>query len=202
VCVVLLLIFILAPVASLAAQAQDYAAWSKKNPDGSWTRITEIAVATSSLPSLEPKDIGKFCPAYKNLPRKKRIRFWVGLLSSMAEFESTFDPEAAARGPSKDVFRRRGMNRGLLQISKESANQPGYSCDIKKAKHLHDPVVHLPCAVKILSTWVSADHVIASYKRNKKTRGGGRYWAVLQEKNGRLPAISSFTRNLSFCRKG
>jgi hypothetical protein len=74
------------------------------------------------------------------------------------------------------------MNRGLLQISKESANQPGYSCDIKKAKHLHDPAVHLPCAVKILSTWVSADHVIASYKRNKKTRGGGRYWAVLQEK--------------------
>ena len=71
-CVVLLLIFILAPVASLAAQAQDYAAWSKKNPDGSWTRITEIAVATSSLPSLEPKDIGKFCPAYKNLPRKKK----------------------------------------------------------------------------------------------------------------------------------
>lgn len=200
--VVLLLIFILAPVASLAAQAHDYAAWSKKNPDGSWTRITEIAVATSSLPSVVPRDIGRFCPAYKHLPRQKRIRFWVGLLSSMAEFESTFDPEAAARGPSKDVFRRRGVNRGLLQISKESANQPGYSCGIKKAKHLHDPAIHLPCAVKILSTWVSADRVIASYKGNKKTRGGGRYWAVLQEKNGRLPAISSFTRNLPFCRKG
>ena len=201
-CVVLLLVFILAPVASLAAQAQDYAAWSKKNPDGSWTRTTEIAVAASSLPSVVPKDIGKFCPTYKRLPRKKRIQFWVGLLSSMAEFESTFNPEAAARGPFKDVFRRRGVNRGLLQISKESANQPGYSCDIKKAKHLHDPAVHLPCAVKILSTWVSADRVIASYKGDKKTRGGARYWAVLREKNGRLPAISNFTRNLSFCRKG
>lgn len=201
-CVVLLLIFILAPAASLAAQAQDYAAWSKKNLDGSWTRTTEIAVATSSLPSVVPKDIGKFCPTYKRLPRKKRIQFWVGLLSSMAEFESTFNPEAAARGPSKDRFRRRGMNRGLLQISKESANQPGYSCGIKKAKHLHDPAVHLPCAVKILSTWVSADRVIASYKGDKKTRGGARYWAVLREKNGRLPAISNFTRNLSFCRKG
>ncbi len=201
-CVVLLLIFMLAPVASFAAQAQDYAAWSKKNLDGSWTRITETAVDTSSLPSAVPKDIGKFCPAYKHLPRKKRIQFWVGLLSSMAEFESTFDPGAAARGPSKDVFRRRDTNRGLLQISKESANQPGYSCGIKKAKRLHNPAIHLPCAVKILSTWVSADHVIASYKGNKKTRGGGRYWAVLQEKNGRLPAISSFTRNLPFCRKG
>jgi hypothetical protein len=202
VCVVLLLIFILAPAASLAAQAQDYAAWSKKNLDGSWTRTTEIAVATSSLPSVVPQDIGKFCPTYKRLPRKKRIQFWVGLLSSMAEFESNFNPEAAARGPSKDRFRRRGMNRGLLQISKESANQPGYSCGIKKAKHLHDPAVHLPCAVKILSTWVSADRVIASYKGDKKTRGGARYWAVLREKNGRLPAISNFTRNLSFCRKG
>lgn len=201
-CVVLLLIFILGPIASLAAQAHDYAAWSKKNPDGSWTRITEVAVAASSLPHLEPKDIGKFCPAYRHLPSKKRIRFWVGLLSSMAEFESTFNPEAAARGPSKDVFRRRDTNRGLLQISKESANQPGYSCGIEKAKHLHDPAIHLPCAVKILSTWVSADRVIASYEGNKKTRGGGRYWAVLQEKNGRLPAISSFTRNLPFCRKG
>ncbi|SET34314.1 Transglycosylase SLT domain-containing protein [Nitrosospira multiformis] len=201
-CVVLLLIFILAPVASLAAQAQDYAAWSKKNLDGSWTRTTEIAVATSSLPSLEPKDIGKFCPTYKHLPHEKRIQFWVGLLSSMAEFESNFNPKAAARGPSKDVFRRRDTNRGLLQISKQSANQPGYSCGIKKAKHLHDPAIHLPCAVKILSKWVGADHVIASYKGNKKNRGGGRYWAVLQEKNGRLPAISSFTRNLPVCRKG
>ncbi len=201
-CAVLLLIFMLAPVASLAAQAHDYAAWSKKNLDGSWTRTTETAVAASSLPSAVPRDIIRFCPAYKHLPRKKRIRFWVGLLSSMAEFESTFDPEAAARGPSKDVFRRRGVNRGLLQISKESANQPSYSCDIENAKHLHDPAINLPCAVKILSTWVSADHVIASYKGNKKTRGGGRYWAVLQEKNGRLPAISGFTRNLPFCRKG
>ncbi|WP_371113504.1 transglycosylase SLT domain-containing protein [Nitrosospira multiformis] len=126
----------------------------------------------------------------------------MGLLSSMAEFESNFNPKAAARGPSKDVFRRRDTNRGLLQISKQSANQPGYSCGIKKAKHLHDPAIHLPCAVKILSKWVGADHVIASYKGNKKNRGGGRYWAVLQEKNGRLPAISSFTRNLPVCRKG
>ena len=194
----LLLIFILTPAASLAAQ--DYAAWSKVNLDGSWTRTTEIAVATSSLPSLEPKDIGKFCPTYKRLPRKKRVQFWVGLLSAMAEFESNFNPKAAAKGPSKGRFGRRGINRGLLQISIESANQPGYSCDIKKSKHLHDPAIHLPCAVKILSTWVTADHVIASYKGDKKTRGGGRYWAVLREKNGRLPAISNFTKNLSFCR--
>lgn len=198
--VFLLLIFILTPVASLAAQ--DYAAWSKKNLDGSWTRTAEIAVATSSLPSLEPKDIGKFCPAYKRLPRKKRTQFWVGLLSAMARPESDFNPEAASKGPSKDRFGKRGINRGLLQISIESANQPGYSCGIQKTKDLHDPAIHLPCAVKILSTWVTADHVIASYKGHKKNRGGGRYWAVLREKNGRLPEISNFTKNLSFCRNG
>ena len=164
--------------------------------------LRKLLLPPRLFPLRYPRISANFAQPISICHAKKRIRFWVGLLSSMAEFESTFDPEAAARGPSKDVFRRRGMNRGLLQISKESANQPGYGCGIKKAKHLHDPAIHLPCAVKILSTWVSADRVIASYKGNKKNRGGGRYWAVLQEKNGRLPAISGFTRNLPFCRKG
>ena|SRR5687768_14971513 len=197
--VFLLPIFTLASVASLAAQ--DYAAWSKKNTDGSWTRTAEIAVAASSLPSLEPKDIGKFCPTYKRLPRKKRIKFWVGLLSAMARPESSFNPGATHKELFKEKSGKQGISRGLLQISIESANQPGYRCGIKKAKHLHDPAIHLPCAVKILSTWVAADHVIATYKGDKKNRGGGRYWAVLREKNGRLSEISNFTKNLSFCRK-
>ncbi|HKX54403.1 MAG TPA: diguanylate cyclase [Nitrosospira sp.] len=194
----LLLIFILTPVASLAAQ--DYAAWSKKNPDGSWTRTAEIAVAASSLPSLEPKDIGKFCPTYKRLPPKKRIKFWVGLLSAMARPESSFNPGATHKELFKEKSGKQGISRGLLQISIESANQPGYRCGIKKAKDLHNPAIHLPCAVKILSTWVAADHVIATYKGDKKNRGGGRYWAVLREKNGPLSEISNFTKNLSFCR--
>ena len=193
----LLLLFLLC----VGAQASDFAAWAKKNPDGSWTKTALEAVSTSLLASSIPDDIQRFCPAYQTLDTDKRNMFWVGLLSAMARPESNFKPATKFTESFSDSSGRKVISRGLLQISIESANQSRYGCNIKKAEDLHIPAVNLACSVKILSAWVRSDNVIATYKIDSENRGGGRYWSVLRESQGHLPELAGFTSRLSFCKQ-
>lgn len=177
---------------------QDYAAWAKKNTDGSWTAAAEAAVASSNLPGAVPKDIDKFCPGYKVQDVSNRKFFWVGLLSIVARPESNFKPETKYTEKFKDSNGKNVISRGLLQISIESANQKRYSCGIKRAEDLHDPAINLTCGIKILDAWMMNDNVIATYG-NEPSRGGGRYWSTLREKNKHLPELTAFTRALKVC---
>lgn len=186
-------------VSSCASAASDYAAWAKANPDGTWTEITEKAIAASTLATHVPSDVAKFCPTYEKLEATERTQFWVGLLSAMARPESDFDPHKAYKENFKDSQGEWVISRGLLQLSQESANL--YGCKIKQAEKLHDPAVNLNCAVRIMGRWVKRDGVIATYKPDgNKARGGGRYWSVLRESNKKLPEISGFTQALPFCK--
>lgn len=193
---IVILLLLVAP--SMVQAATDYAAWAGANPDGAWTAIAEKAVVVSSLPTVVPSDIAKFCPNYPTLDAVDRSRFWVGLLSAMARPESDFQPDKTFQESFKDKKGNWVINRGLLQLSQESAN--GYGCKIKNAKDLHDPSINLSCSIRILDRWVSKDRVIASYKLDLDVRGGGRYWSVLRESRNVLPEISAFTRNLAFCK--
>lgn len=180
----------------------DYAAWSGSNRDGSWTRTTESAVAQSGLVKLVPKDVQYFCPAYPELGKTERQKFWVGLLSAMAKPESNFKPHRFYREKFRDSKGLNVVSRGLLQISIESANQKRYGCDIPYAAKLHDPAVNLRCGVKILSKWVSTDGIIAKHDKARSHKGASRYWSTLRPQHGHLRTIAEFTRNLSFCRQG
>src|SRR5215510_5826941 len=175
-------LIVLAPLAC----AEDYAAWARKNPDGSWTAAAEAAVAASSLPQAVPADIDKFCPGYAARNTDERKVFWVGLLSIVARPESNFKPETKFTEEFADAQGNKVVSRGLLQISIESANQRKYSCGIVKAEDLHDPAINLGCGVKILAAWVKTDNVIATWGTGKPV-GGGRYWSTLREKNNHLP---------------
>lgn len=178
--------------------ADDYGAWSGHNADGAWTAAAEQAVAASALPASAPGDIQAFCPAYAERSPEERVRFWAGLLSAMARPESNFKPEAQYVEAFADARGHRVVSRGLLQISIESANQARYGCAIAQAEDLHDPAVNLACGVKILAYWVATDGVIASVGAGP-SRGGGRYWSTLRERNGHLPELSGFTRRLAVC---
>lgn len=180
-------------------KSADYAAWSGKNPDGSWTRLTEQAVAQSPLVSLVPADVQQFCPRYASLPAQQRGKFWVALFSAMAKPESNFKPQSFYQEKFKDGKGRRVVSRGLLQISHESANQPRYACAIKQPQSLHDPKVNLNCGVKIMSKWVKTDGVISQPHWKKQPQGGARYWSTLRAQRGHLAEISKFTRGLPFC---
>ncbi|KKL01402.1 transglycosylase [Rheinheimera mesophila] len=177
----------------------DYAAWSEHNRDGSWTRITEQAVAQSPLVSLVPADVQNFCPRYASLARQQRSQFWVALFSAMAKPESNFQPQSFYQEKFKDGKGRRVISRGLLQISHESANQPRYGCDIKHPHSLHDPRVNLSCGVKIMSKWVKTDGVISQPRWSNAPKGGARYWSTLRPQRGKVQQIADFTRQLSFC---
>jgi hypothetical protein len=183
---------------AFALEHSDYAAWSKVNTDGAWTAAAKAAVKSSSLPKTLPIDIAKFCPNYSSHTEDARVEFWVGLLSAVARPESNFKPETTFKEDFRDSKGEFVISRGLLQISIESANQKKYACDIKKAADLHDPATNLRCGVRILEAWVKTDNVIATYG-NGQSRGGGRYWSTLREKNKHLPELTIFTNGLNVC---
>lgn len=182
-----------------ATHAADYGAWAKKDKTGQWTAVTEEAVKASDLPASEPTDVTQFCPTYANLDAGARAVFWTGLISIIARPESNFKPETSYEETFKDSQQKHVISRGLLQISIESANQSRYACNIESAESLHEPAVNLPCGVRILSAWVKADNVIASWGK-KPIAGGARYWSTLRESRGHLPELTGFTKKLDVCR--
>ena len=193
-----IIVALLFVAATSACAGDDYAAWAKNNADGSWTAAAEAAVANSALSNSVPTDIENFCPGYFARTREERKIFWVGLVSIIARPESNFKPETKYQEDFVDAQGKKVISRGLLQISIESANQKKYSCGIENAASLHDPRVNIECGVKILAAWVSTDRAIATYGEGL-SRGGGRYWSTLREKNRHLPEITKFTKSLPVC---
>jgi len=179
--------------------AQDYAAWNKVNLDGSWTRTAEAAVRATTLATLVPKDIDTFCPRYASRDAEERTRFWVGLLSAMAQPESNFKLSTKYVEPDiRDAHNQNVVSRGLLQISMESANQAAYDCAIKNAQDLHEVDVNLHCAARIMQHWVRKEGRIAAPSR--PVMGAARYWSVLRGAKKHLGAITEFTRKMAVCK--
>ena len=176
----------------------DYASWSVVNRDGSWTAAAEAAVRGTSLPAASPADIRSYCPGYPGLGKENRVKFWVGLLAEMAEYESDLNPQTEFKETLRDSQGNYVVSRGLLQISIESANQKRYSCGISAEQDLHDPATNIQCGAKILSSWVSTDGVVAS--NDGSNLGGARYWSVLRSKNSSAADIRKNTSKLRFCR--
>lgn len=143
-----------------------------------WSSMAIMAVADLGVNLLAavPADVKEFCSAYPTLGPSKRAQFWAMLLSAMARYESGFKPNTSYTEDFPDSSGVPVVSRGLLQISKESAN--GYGCGITDAKQLHDVETNLRCGVRILNRWVPKDGRIAAI--GKSNLGGARYWSVLR----------------------
>lgn len=100
------------------------------------------------------------------------------LLSAIAKRESGFDPSVKYNetGHLQGV-----VSRGLFQISKDSANQSAYNCNIGDAKDLHDPKINIQCAVKILGYQALKTGTLIDGEKG----GCGAYWSVCRSKNGK-----------------
>jgi Transglycosylase SLT domain len=130
---------------------------------------------TSAKGELERGNPEQFMPGYAALAASRQIKFWAELLVAMAKFESNWKPNEIFHEPPP-----LGVDSvGLLQLSYE--DEPIYHLEHldRNAKSLEDPLVNLRCGVKILSTLVAKDGVIASSDGGKH-RGGARYWSVLR----------------------
>lgn len=114
------------------------------------------------------------------------------LISIIAKRESNFKPDTTYNetGHLAGV-----VSRGLLQISKDSANQSAYKCGINDAKELHDPVKNLKCGIKILAFQSKKTGVLIDGLKG----GCGAYWSVCRSKNGTSDSykvISSYMSKL------
>lgn len=176
--------------------------WGQTKPKADWdykkTNWTDLLVDSlekhgkEMLTMENPKDFKKYC---KGLTKENRKEFFVMLISSMARYESSHNPKVTYKEIFKDQKGKYVISRGLLQLSKESANGSRYQCGIKDENELHDPKVNLECTVKIMNHWVSTDKVIGTDKK-----GGARYWSVLRETSNSNAKIINRLKQLPFCK--
>jgi hypothetical protein len=149
-----------------------------------WTKATLRALSEEGLPllTLEPRDIDTWCPDYIAANPKQRAAFWAGLLSSLAKYESTWNPQAVGGD---------GRWFGLVQISPGTAR--GYGCDAKTGDALKNGAENLACAVRIAAATVPRDGVVASGRS-----GLAADWAPFLNPSHRAE-MAAWTRNQSYC---
>lgn len=161
--------------------------WDHRPEAETWTRAALTAVEThgAALPATLPADIGTFCPGYASATEEDRAAFWVGLMSAVARYESTYRPEAAGAG---------GRYRGLMQISPETASN--YGC-AATGRGLYDGASNLSCAIRIAARQVARTGVVAG----APGRWGGvaADWMPMRDASKRVE-IAQWTANQSYCK--
>lgn len=175
--------------------------WERKSLNHqSWSEhiYRELPELGPALLASNPVDAKIFCPNYKNLAESERKQFWAFFISSMAKFESNFDPKEAYTEGFRDSSGRYVISRGLLQISMESSK--GYRCGFTAEKQLHDPMKNLSCGIIILNHWMKKDARIAS-RLGLSWKGGARYWSVLRAgRKTSYQSIVKWSNDLPFCK--
>lgn len=107
------------------------------------------------------------------------IQYWVMLFSALARHESNFDPTCTYTEKFPDAKGKPVVSRGLLQISKESAN--GYGAGLVKEEELHDVATNLRCGVLIAAKWVVKDGVVYGGDAEHGWKGMARYWSQFRK---------------------
>lgn len=142
------------------------ARWDDTPQAQDWTKasLSMLEEDAAILVETTPTDIAAWCPAYDEADPAQRAAFWNGLLSSLAYRESTF---------REDAISSNGRWHGLMQISPATAR--GYGCEAGTSEALREGEANLRCALRIWSSTVVRDGVIAA------DRGGvAADWGPLQ----------------------
>ncbi len=158
--------------------------WDHRAEAPAWTEASLNALRSYGAPllSMTPADAEAWCPGYETASLAEREAFWVGLLSALAEHESTWNPRAVGGG---------GKWFGLVQISPATAR--GYGCEAGSADALKDGTKNLSCAIRIWANTVSRDGVIAA-----GGRGVAADWGPFHQSSKR-EAMKSWTRAQPYC---
>ncbi|MEM7753866.1 MAG: transglycosylase SLT domain-containing protein, partial [Pseudomonadota bacterium] len=117
--------------------------WWENRADGPlWTRVVIAAVETHGreLLSTVPKDIADWCPAYAENGPEDRAAFWAGFVSTLARYESTWNPRAVGGN---------GRWFGLMQIYPPTAEFR--DCRVQTGAGLKRGSDNLNCAVRIMN---------------------------------------------------
>lgn len=159
--------------------------WTHQPGHALWNRAALSALKTHARPLVEmvPDDIGDWCPLYPDATQAQRRAFWLGFMSALAKYESTYKPKAVGGG---------GRWYGLLQILPATAR--GYDCNVGTGAALTNGAANLSCAARIMSVTVPRDGVIAG----DGSRGVGADWAPMRSRAKRAE-MSTWLKRQSYC---
>lgn len=146
--------------------------WQHQEGHALWTRaaLSALKAHGASLVDMVPGDSAAWCPAYEAATNADRRSFWVGFLSALAKYESTYRANAVGGG---------GRWFGLLQIAPATARS--YGCAARSGTALKNGAANLSCAVRIMARTVARDGVIHGY-RNGKGQGVTADWGPMHSK--------------------
>lgn len=159
--------------------------WDHRPEAAEWTisSMNVVALHDERLAEQVPADIEGWCPGYKTASLDERRAFWVGLLSATAKHESTWNPKASGGG---------GKWIGLMQIDPRTARN--YGCQATSSADLKNGSANLACAIRIMSTQVAKDGMVAG----GGNRGIGRDWAPFRSAAKRAD-MAAWTKSQSYC---
>lgn len=165
------------------------ARWEHRRDGALWTRVALSAVSTHGAELLEvvPEDIADWCPAYPENGPDERAAFWAGLLSTLARYESTWDPNAVGGG---------GRWFGLLQIYPPTAEFR--NCRVQTGLALKNGPNNLNCAVRIMAITVPRDNAISV--QGERWKGVAADWGPIRNAGMRRD-MQRYTRRQVYCRK-
>jgi hypothetical protein len=161
--------------------------WDHRAEAADWTLATLAALKTHGavLEQSEPVDVDLWCPAYREAPPAQRRAFWAGLLSTLAKYESGWNPRAAGGG---------GAWLGLLQIAPATAR--GVGCRAQSPEALKDGAANLSCGVRLAAYQMRRDNEILGGPG--RWRGVARDWAPFR-KSDKVADMRAWTRAQSYC---
>lgn len=165
------------------------ARWEHRRGGDLWTRVALAAVKSHGAPLLDvvPRDIEAWCPAYAANGPDQRAAFWAGLLSTLARYESTFNPRAVGGG---------GRWFGLLQIYPQTAAFRG--CHAQTGEGLQRGSANLNCAVRIMAITVPRDGAIAL--EENRWKGVAADWGPIRTPWMRRD-MQRYTKKQTYCRR-
>ena len=148
--------------------------WSHQPNHLLWNRAALSALKSHGKPltDMVPADIQTWCPHYPAADDTDRRAFWLGFMSALAKFESTYKADAVGGG---------GKWYGLLQILPATAR--GYKCNVGTGEALQNGAANLSCAVRIMAVTVPRDGVV--HAKDNRWRGVSADWGPMRSPSKR-----------------
>ena len=161
--------------------------WTHQPDHLLWNRSALSAMKSHGKPLVDmvPRDIETWCPHYPDANDADRRAFWLGFMSALAKFESTYKPNAVGGG---------GKWYGLLQILPATAR--GYKCNVGTGEALKNGAANLSCAVRIMAFTVPRDGVV--HAKDKRWRGVSADWGPMRSPSKRAD-IAGWLKRQPYC---
>ncbi|MEO0915654.1 MAG: transglycosylase SLT domain-containing protein [Pseudomonadota bacterium] len=165
------------------------ARWEHRADGPLWTRVVLSAVEShgADLLTVVPDDVTEWCPAYVDNDAKARAAFWAGFVSTLARYESTWNPRAVGGN---------GRWFGLMQIYPPTAEFR--DCRVQTGEGLKSGADNLNCAIRIMNITVPRDNAISS--KDTRWRGVAADWGPIRNDWMRRD-MQNYTKRQVYCRR-